>query len=163
MRFQLTKVSWTLQRNFTISYWRRDNKILSICKGYGSQLWNVIFWEISVGIEPLKKCTSTRNFLFSPIVFLPADLFLHQYNRCHSYLALLAVWICKIQDTGLGHSNQQNGADIIDMCYLLSFIKVDGLAVVFHSVLSVTEFLSFSITSISFFHAKVFWLLDPIF
>lgn len=111
----------------------------------------------------MKKCTSTRNFLFPPLVFLPADLFLHQYNRCHSYLALLAVRICKIQDTGLEHSNQKNGADIIDISYLLSIKKGDGLVVVFHSVLSVTELLSFSITSISFFHAKVFWLLDPIF
>ena len=162
MRFQLTKVSWTLQRNFTISYWRRDNKILSICKGFGPQLWNIILWEISVWIEPLKKCTSTRNFLFPLLVFPPADFFLYQYNRCHSYLALLAVSICKIQDTGLENSNQQNGPDIIDTCYLLSIKKGDGLAVVFIPY-SLTEFLSFSITSISFFHAKVFWLLDPIF
>lgn len=75
----------------------------------------------------MKKCTSTRNFLFPPLVFLPADLFLHEYNRCHSNLALLAVSICKIQDTGLEHSKQQNGPDIIDICYLLSIKKGDGL------------------------------------
>lgn len=39
--------------------------------------------------------------------------------------------ICKIQDTGLEHSKQQNGPDIIDTCYLLSIKKGEGLAVVF--------------------------------
>ena len=53
-----------------------------------------------------------------------------------SFLALLAVSICKIQDTGLEHSNQQNGPDIIDICYLLSIKKGDGLAVVSFRALS---------------------------
>ena len=54
----------------------------------------------------------------------------------NSYLALLAAGICKIQDTGLEHLKQQNGPDIIDICYLLSIKKGDGLAVVSFRTLS---------------------------
>jgi hypothetical protein len=53
-----------------------------------------------------------------------------------SYLVLPAVGICKTHDTGLDHLKQQNGPDIIDICYLLSIKKGDGLAVVSFRTLS---------------------------
>ena len=54
--------------------------------------------------------------------------------------------------------------DLILLTHVIYYrLKKEMAQQCFHSVLLVTELLSFSITSISFFHAKVFWLLDPTF
>ena len=160
MRFQLTKVSWTLQRNFTISYWRRDNKILSICKGFGPQLWNVIFWEISFRIN-LWRNPLRQKFPVS---------FLFFFQLIYVFINITDVWllfsfassiICKTQDTVLEHLKQQSGPDTIDILSVIdqkrrwlssSFIPYS------HSQNCYLLALLASVASL-----LVFWLLDRIF